>query len=48
MLTALDVVHEKVVPLTLLGLEIAMLVVWPLQMFWPEADTVGVGFTLTT
>jgi len=36
------------VPATLFGLVMATLVVPPLQIGWLLADTVGIGFTVTT
>ena len=42
------IVQLNVVPLTAFGLVIATLVVPPLQMVWLEAETVGIGFTVTT
>ena len=40
-------VQLKLVPATLFGLLIAMLVVSPLQIVWLMAATVGIGFTVT-
>jgi hypothetical protein len=40
-------VQLKVVPLTVFGFVIATLVLFPLQMVWLLAATVGIGFTVT-
>ena len=42
-----DAVQLKAVPATPFGLLMAMLVVFPEHKVWLEADTVGVGFTVT-
>lgn len=46
----IEAIHEKIVPATLLGLLMLMLVVAPLQMDWEVgfAAAFGIGFTVTS